>query len=73
MPSITHSIVIMRLLSRLTSPKPLTTGLVGKRRAIPQRTANTEPVYGSICSVTVALYLIGLPFGTLHVLSLLQD
>jgi len=43
-PSIIHSMVIIRLLSSLISPNPRTTDAVGIRWAIPQIIRNTEAV-----------------------------
>ena len=43
-PSIIHSIVMIRLLSVLISPNPLTTDFVGNKCAIPQIMVNAEPM-----------------------------
>jgi hypothetical protein len=42
-PSIIHSIVMIRLLSAEISPNPATTDFVGKRWAIPQNEMKAEP------------------------------
>jgi hypothetical protein len=57
-PSTTHSIVIIRLLSSLISPNPLTTDLVGKRRATPQRVVNPAPEYRRIGPVMFVLLFV---------------
>ena len=43
-PSIIHSIVMIRLLSVVISPKPLTTDFVGNKCAIPQIIVIVEPM-----------------------------
>jgi hypothetical protein len=43
-PSIIHSIVMIRLLSVVISPKFLTTDFVGNKCAIPQIMVNIEPM-----------------------------
>jgi hypothetical protein len=46
-PSAIHSMVIIRLLSSETDPKPATTDLVGMRCPIPHKKIPTEPIHNN--------------------------